>query len=174
MHLQQTAFENIVGKGEIARNKQFLLFSQCFLLNQIIVSPFVHIFDIISLFAADLEEPKIGISGKGLNSVLSILQLGEWVFVASGTGLIPQAQDPVSIFTVAGSNVTLIIPFRNPMDYPVLCEVMLRGKLLSRIKIHQPSLKKKSWKKEKKYWFPAFSFFFQQFFLLFWTQNFIV
>ena len=23
---QQTAFENIVGKGEIARNKQFLLF----------------------------------------------------------------------------------------------------------------------------------------------------
>ena len=66
MHLQQTAFENIVGKGEIARNKQFLLFSQCFLLNQIIVSPFVHIFDIISLFAANLEEPKIGISGKGL------------------------------------------------------------------------------------------------------------
>ena len=26
MHQQQTAFENIVGKGEIARNKQFLLF----------------------------------------------------------------------------------------------------------------------------------------------------
>ena len=24
-------FENIVGKGEIARNEQFLLFSQCFL-----------------------------------------------------------------------------------------------------------------------------------------------
>ena len=33
---------------------------------QIIVSPFVHIFDIISLFAPELEEPKIGISGKGL------------------------------------------------------------------------------------------------------------
>ena len=32
---------------------------------QIIESPFVHIFD-ISLFAAELEEPKIGISGKGL------------------------------------------------------------------------------------------------------------
>ena len=30
--------------------------------------PFVHIFDIISLFAAELEEPKIGISGKGLMS----------------------------------------------------------------------------------------------------------
>ena len=51
-HQQQTAFEIIVEKS--------------FLLNQIIVSPFVHIFDIISLFAAELEEPKIGISGNGL------------------------------------------------------------------------------------------------------------
>ena len=33
---------------------------------QIIESPFVHIFDTISLFDAELEEPKIGISGKGL------------------------------------------------------------------------------------------------------------
>ena len=31
-------FENIVGKGEISGNKQFLLFPQCFLLNQVIVS----------------------------------------------------------------------------------------------------------------------------------------
>ena len=68
MHQQQTAFENIVGKEEIARNEQFLLFPQCFLLNQKIVSPFVNIFDIISLFAAELEELKIGISGKGLSS----------------------------------------------------------------------------------------------------------
>ena len=52
--------------GEIARNKQFLLFPQCFLLNQIIVSLFINIFDIISLFAAEFEEPKIGISGQGL------------------------------------------------------------------------------------------------------------
>ena len=61
MHQQQTAFENIKGKEEIALNEKFLLFSQCFLLNQIIVFPFVHIFDIISLFAVELEEPKIGI-----------------------------------------------------------------------------------------------------------------
>ena len=54
-------FKNIAGKGEIARNEQFLLFPQCFLLNQIFVSPFHHNFDIISLFAAELEEPKIGI-----------------------------------------------------------------------------------------------------------------
>ena len=61
MHQQQTAFENIVGKGEIARHKQFLLFPQCFLLNQVPASPFVHIFDILSLFATEFEEPKIGI-----------------------------------------------------------------------------------------------------------------
>ena len=30
-------------------------------------NPFVHVFDIIILFAAELEEPKIGISGKGLS-----------------------------------------------------------------------------------------------------------
>ena len=64
MHQQQTAFENNVGKeriAEIACNKQFFLFLQCFLLNQKIVSPLVNI-----SFAAELEEPKIGISGKGL------------------------------------------------------------------------------------------------------------
>ena len=55
-----------MGKEEIARNEQFLLFPQCFLLNQKIVSPFLNIFEIISWFATELEEPKIGISGKGL------------------------------------------------------------------------------------------------------------
>ena len=56
-----------MGKEEIARNEQFLLSPQWFLLNQIIVSSFVLIFDIISLFAAESEEPEIGIWGKGLN-----------------------------------------------------------------------------------------------------------
>ena len=55
-----------MGNGEIAHKDQFLLFPQCFLLKQIIVSPFVYIFAIISLFAAEREEHKIGISGKGL------------------------------------------------------------------------------------------------------------
>ena len=32
-----------------------------YLLNQITVSPFVHIYDIISLLAVELEEPKLGI-----------------------------------------------------------------------------------------------------------------
>ena len=57
-----------MGKREIARNEQFLFFSpQCFLLSQISVSTFVHMFNIISLFAAEFEEPELGISGKGLN-----------------------------------------------------------------------------------------------------------
>ena len=36
------------------------------LLNQKIVSSFVNIFDIISLLAAELQEPKIGMWGEGL------------------------------------------------------------------------------------------------------------
>ena len=63
-HQQQTALENIVRKEEIARKEQFILFQQCFLLNQKIVSPFVNIYDIISCFAAELEKPKIGMWGK--------------------------------------------------------------------------------------------------------------
>ena len=62
-------------KGEIALNKEFFLFPQCFLLDQIIVSAFVHLFDIISLFAAQFEKPKIGISGKGLSNVMIILKV---------------------------------------------------------------------------------------------------
>ena len=58
---QQTAFENTVGKEEIARNEQFLLFPQYFLLKKIILFLFVYIFFIISLLADELEEPKIGI-----------------------------------------------------------------------------------------------------------------
>ena len=72
MHQQQTAFENIVGKGEIARNEQFLLFPQCFQLYQITVSLFVHIFDIIPLFSIELEELKICISDKGLTGAISV------------------------------------------------------------------------------------------------------
>ena len=74
MHQQQTTFENIVGKVEIAHNEQFLPFPQCFLLNQIIVPPFVYIFDIIYLFPAELEEPKIGIAGKGLTHYQIVLK----------------------------------------------------------------------------------------------------
>ena len=52
--------KTLQGKEEIAPNEQILLFPQCFLLNQKIVSPFCKTFDIISLFAAELDEPKTG------------------------------------------------------------------------------------------------------------------
>ena len=63
MHQRQTAFENSVGEGEIARNEQFLLFPQCFLLNQIIVSLFVSIVDIISLVAAEFVKLAYQVKG---------------------------------------------------------------------------------------------------------------
>ena len=68
MHQQQTAFKNIVVKEETARKEQFLPFPQCFLLNQKIVSD-LSIFLTACLFAAELEEPEIGISGKGLINI---------------------------------------------------------------------------------------------------------
>ena len=87
MHQQQTAFENIVEKGEIARNEQFLL-TQCFLLNQIIVPPFVHIFDIIGLFAAEFEEAKIAISrvNQCLNAMNQSIAVG---YLDSFNGVYP-------------------------------------------------------------------------------------
>ena len=50
-----------------SKKNKFLLYPQCFPLNQVTVPPFVHIFDIVSLFAAEFEEPEIGVSVKGLN-----------------------------------------------------------------------------------------------------------
>ena len=52
-------------KEKFAHNEQFLLFPQCFLLNWITVSPFVHIFDIITFFATEFKKPKISLTGKG-------------------------------------------------------------------------------------------------------------
>ena len=44
---------------------------------QVVVSLFVHIFDIIPLFAAEFEEPKNCISGKGLN-MKHLLVIQDW------------------------------------------------------------------------------------------------
>ena len=70
-----------MGREEIARNQQFLLFPQCFLLNQKIVFPFVNICDIISLFADELDDPKIGLSGKGVEDKVLALYLNETILV---------------------------------------------------------------------------------------------
>ena len=59
MHQKETAFGNIVGKEEIACNEQFLLSPAMFSTQSENCIP--DIFDIISLFAAELEEFKDGI-----------------------------------------------------------------------------------------------------------------
>ena len=64
-HQQQAAVGNIVGKQEISRNEQFLLFPQCFLLDEMIESPFVHNFYTISLFVAVFESLKSAYLVKG-------------------------------------------------------------------------------------------------------------
>ena len=57
MHQQQTAFENIAGKGAISP------FLTMFSTQSDNCIPLVGIFGIISLFAAVLEELKCGIPG---------------------------------------------------------------------------------------------------------------
>ena len=56
-----------------------------FKVNQITVSPFVHIFDIISLFGVESEKPKIGRSGKGLSNttIYAYFRLGLEMMVTS-------------------------------------------------------------------------------------------
>ena len=61
-----------MGKEEIAHNEQFLLFPH-FLFSQKIGCPFVKIFDVLSLSAAELEEPKIAVRGKGLKQNVAII-----------------------------------------------------------------------------------------------------
>ena len=56
------------------------------------------------------------------------MQLGEIEFNVTGGGTLPQQQEPVSITAMAGSNTTLIIPFRNPLDISVLVDVYLKGR----------------------------------------------
>ena len=58
-------FENTVGKGEIARNEQFLLFPQCFL---ILWRTYCHFSSSVKLSSAkplNLEESKTCRLGKG-------------------------------------------------------------------------------------------------------------
>ncbi|XP_071954714.1 cilia- and flagella-associated protein 47-like isoform X2 [Antedon mediterranea] len=52
-------------------------------------------------------------------------QLGEWVFIASGTGLTPAPLDPVSVSATLHSNTSLLIPFRNPTNETVFVDVVL-------------------------------------------------
>ena len=49
--LPYKSFENTVGKGEIARNEQFLLFPQCFLPIWMDFPPFSSNFNLLSAFS---------------------------------------------------------------------------------------------------------------------------
>ena len=62
MHQHSTAFENIVRKGEIAISPFLTMFSTQ---SDMCIPIFPH-FDIISQFASELEDSKIGICGKEL------------------------------------------------------------------------------------------------------------
>ena len=64
-----------MGKEEIACKEQRLLFPECLLLNQEIVFQLATINDIKPLFAAELEEPKIGMWGKRLTLILQFMTI---------------------------------------------------------------------------------------------------
>ena len=64
-HQQQTAFENIEGKEEIAHDEQFLLFPQCFLLIRKLY-PHLSIFLISYLYLLLYwKSPKVACEVKG-------------------------------------------------------------------------------------------------------------
>ena len=66
-HLFYIAVENFVTKGEIACNKQFLLFSQYFLPYMALIFHFKCIFKMSSAICFNLDQSKILSSGNGLN-----------------------------------------------------------------------------------------------------------
>ena len=51
--------------------------------------------------------------------------MGEAKYLVAGRGVSPQPMEPVSVSAGVGSNTSLILPFRNPTDVPVLVDVTL-------------------------------------------------
>ena len=67
-------FENTVGKGEIARNEQFLLFPQCFLPVWITFFHFCQILKLSSANSFSLEESKICRLVMGSSTVIYLIR----------------------------------------------------------------------------------------------------
>ena len=67
-HQRYVAVENILRKGEIACNRQFLLFSQCFLHYMALIFHFKCTLKIPSAFCFNLDQSKILSSGNGLTA----------------------------------------------------------------------------------------------------------
>ena len=72
-----TSFENTVGKGELARNEQFLLFPQCFLP---VCITFSSNLEPLSANSFSLEGSRICRLGKGYSSPLVFLTLHRYIF----------------------------------------------------------------------------------------------
>ena len=64
--------KNIVRKGEIAFNKQFLLFSQCFLPYMALIFHFKWTLECRLQFCFNLDQSKILSSGNGLNNEICL------------------------------------------------------------------------------------------------------
>ena len=75
-HYRYIAVKNIVRKGEIACNKQFFLFSQCFLPYMVLI---FHFKCMLSAFCRNLDQSKILSCGNGLNGrILSVEGWKAW------------------------------------------------------------------------------------------------
>ena len=72
MPLGSKPFENIVGKGEIAHNKQFLLYPHCFLPVKRTVSYF-HQFKIVFCKLFQFGRVSNLLFGKGLSHIANVL-----------------------------------------------------------------------------------------------------
>ena len=64
--------------------------------------------------------------------ICAIFQLGSWIFLASGTGMMPGPVDPVNIYSQLGGNSSVIIPFENPTERQVIVDVVMKEQLPSR------------------------------------------
>ncbi|BFZ09423.1 hypothetical protein BsWGS_12463 [Bradybaena similaris] len=67
----------------------------------------------------------LGDEGHTAKVVFSSAKLGEWVFYASGTGLLPTPHLPVVATATPGSSTSLFIVFRNPTDVAILTDVSI-------------------------------------------------
>ena len=71
--MQQTTFENIWAKGEIAHNEQFLNLPQCFKLYSMIKLSFIEIYHIFNKKLSNLSAVDLSYVEKGKQSKFNII-----------------------------------------------------------------------------------------------------
>ena len=125
-------------------NKKLLVTSNFFFSHNVFTrsdhcTTFVCIFDIIFLFAAEFEEPKIGISGKGLRAVIILLTLSQtspgfyvsavnvfWKHCGKRRNCLLQAISPFP--TVFSTHLENFLPFSSVLKI-VVCSVFQFGRV---------------------------------------------